>query len=229
LSGCFRPEKNHIEKNNFSCNGGDFIDLICKNNLSGLLYHHNIPVEQVIYGTILPDRKFSYPDFLRSYEWVERETGFSPIFYAVGPCDTAIPTTGYSDNWRALTGGAFEDGVYRKRYRKKGEFPNLAVFSFDQVDGVFMDYMSWHIALNAYQNGRTVTSYERRMIFKPSWTRRHWLQAALKGTHSVQLVAPELPLHRAARVYVRNLKTKRYIEHMGFSGVEVMRLKVERI
>ena len=67
------------------------------------------------------------------------------------------------------------------------------------------------------------------MIFKPSWTRRRWLQAALKGTHSVQLVAPELPLHRAAHVYVRNLKTKRYLERMGFSEIEVMRLKVDRV
>jgi hypothetical protein len=225
----FSTRKESYRKNHFSCNGGDFIDPICKNNSSGLLYHHNLPVEQVIYGTILPDRKFSYPDLLRSYEWVEREIGFFPIFYAVGPCDTAIPTTGYLDNWRVLTGGDYEDGIYRKKYRKKGEFPNLAVFSFDQIDGVFMDYMSWHIALNAYQNGRTVTPYERRMIFKPTWTCRRWLQAALKGTQSVQLVAPELPLHRAARVCVRNLKTKRYIEQMGFSGVEVMRLNVERI
>jgi len=137
--------------------------------------------------------------------------------------------TGCSDNWRVLTGGDFKDGIYRKKYRKKGEFPNLAVFSFNQIDGIFMDYMSWHVALNAYPNGRSVTPYERRMIFKPSWTHRRWLEAALKGTHAVQLVAPELPLHRAAHVYVRNLKTKRFLERMGFSEIEVMRLKVDRV
>ena len=126
-------------------------------------------------------------------------------------------------------GGDFKDGIYRKKYRKKGEFPNLAVFSFDQIDGVFMDYMSWHVALNAYQNGRTVTPYERRMILKPSWTRRRWLQAALKGTHSVQLVAPELPLRRAAHVYLRNSEIRHQLERMGFSGVEVMRVKVDRV
>lgn len=229
LARILSTKKESCRKKQFPCNGGDFIDPICKNNSFELFYHHNIPVEQVIYGTLRPDRKFSYPDYVSSYEWVERETGFFPIFYAVGQCNTAIPMTGCSDNWRVLTGGDFKDGIYRKKYRKKGEFPNLAVFSFNQIDGIFMDYMSWHVALNAYPNGRSVTPYERRMIFKPSWTHRRWLEAALKGTHAVQLVAPELPLHRAAHVYVRNLKTKRFLERMGFSEIEVMRLKVDRV
>jgi hypothetical protein len=224
-----RPKKSHTKQMNSSYNGGDCIDPVNKKEINDLFYHHCIPVEQVIYGTIRPDRNFSYPDFLSSYEWVERETGFFPVFYAVGPCDRGILMTGYSDNWMVWTGGDFEQGVYKKKYRKRGEFPNLAVFSFDQIDGVFMDYMSWHIALNAYPNGRTVTPYERRMIFKPSWTCRRWWQAALKGTHSVQLVAPELPLHRAGHVYVRNSETKRHLERMGFTGVEVLRVRVEKI
>ncbi|MDD1690499.1 MAG: hypothetical protein LUQ66_07550 [Methanoregula sp.] len=181
-----------------------------------------------MYGTIRPDRKFSDPEFLSAYEWVEEHTGFFPIFYAVGPCDKALCMTGYENNWSVWIGGDFDEGVYRKKFRGAGEFPNLAIFSFDHIDGIFMDYMSWHIAINACLNGRKVTAYECRMIFKPSWTRRRWMLAALKGTHSVQLVAPELPLHLAQHAFVRNAKTKRHLEKMGFTDVDILRVPVDK-
>jgi hypothetical protein len=100
---------------NSSYNGGDCIDPVIKKEINDLFYHHCIPVEQVIYGTIRPDRNFSYPDFLSSYEWVERETGFFPIFYAVGPCDRGILMTGYSDNWTVCG----REEILNKAYTKK--------------------------------------------------------------------------------------------------------------
>jgi hypothetical protein len=135
--------------------------------------------------------------------------------------------TGYEDNWRVRTGGEFVNGTYNKIYRKKGDFPNLALFSFEKIDGIFMDYQSWHIALNACINGKSVTPAEQRMIFKPSWTRSRWIRAALTGTHSVQIIAPELPLQRAKRGYVRNIKTRHLLEMMGFLDLEVRREKVD--
>ena len=50
--------------------------------------------------------------------------------------------------------------------------------------------------------------------------------AVLKGTHSVNLVAPELPLHLAKHVFVRNYETRRYLEKMGFTDVDVLRVPV---
>jgi hypothetical protein len=194
-----------------------------------LLFHHCIPVDAVRFGTLQPDRKYSDPDFLPAYEWVEKITGFFPIFYAVGQIDAVVPMTGYADNWRFLTGGEMINGRYQKIFNRRGNFPNFALFSFDTIDGIFMDFQSWHIALNACMNGGSVTSAEQRMIFKPSWTRSRWIRAALNGTHSVQLVAPELPLTLAKRGYVRNTKTKRIVERMGFPEITVKRVKVMSI
>jgi len=157
---------------------------------------------------------------------VEEKTGFFPFFYAVGQIDTVRPMTGYADNWRVLTGGEMINGKYQKIFNRKGNFPNRVLFSFDTIEGIFMDFQSWHIALNACMNGGNVTPAEQRMIFKPSWTRRRWIRAALKGTHSVQLVAPELPLQLAKQGYVRNSKTKRIVERMGFPEIAIRRVKV---
>ena len=199
------------------------------NSSEELLFHHCISLDAVRFGTIRPERKFSDPEFLPAYEWVEEKTGFFPIFYAVGQIDAALPMTGYADNWRYLTGGEMINGRYQKIYNHKGDFPNLAVFSFDTIDGIFMDFQSWHIALNACMNGGNVTPAEQRMIFKPSWTRSRWIRAALNGTHSVQLVAPELPLQLAKRGYVRNTKTKLIVERMGFPEITIKRVKVMSI
>ncbi|MDO9324521.1 MAG: hypothetical protein Q7T80_06135 [Methanoregula sp.] len=199
------------------------------NSSEDLLFHHCITLDAVRFGTLRPDRKYSDTEFLPAYEWVEEITGFFPIFYAVGEIDAVVTMTGYADNWRNLTGGEMVNGRYQKTYNRKGNFPNLAAFSFDTIDGIFMDFQSWHIALNACMNGGSVTPAEQRMIFKPSWTRSRWIRAALNGTHSVQLVAPELPLTLAKRGYVRNSKTKRIVERMGFPDITVKRVKVTSI
>ena len=185
-----------------------------------------MPAEAACFGVLQPDRRLSDPDFLPAYEWLEKEIGYYPLFFAVGETESAITMTGYEDNWRVWTGGEHIDGIYRKIYRHKGEFPNLALFSFAQIDGIFMDFQSWHIALNACMNGGSVTSTERRMIFKPSWTRSRWIHAARKGTHHVQLVAPGIPLHLAERGYVRNAGTRLMLEMRGFTRIEVKRVEV---
>jgi len=136
--------------------------------------------------------------------------------------------TGYDDNWRVWTGCRSVGGKRRTLYRNKGQFPNLALFSFENIEGVFMDFQSWHIALNTCMNGGSVSEAERRMIFKPSWTRSRWLSASRKGTHRVQLVAPAVPLHRAEHGYVRNSVTRFILEKRGFTNTEVKRVKVER-
>ncbi len=189
------------------------------------LYHHCLPAAAAYPITIRPDPNRSDSFFLPAYEWVRQIVGFYPLFLAVG---NNIRMTGYQDNWKIRVGGNFVDGNYQKNYRKSGGFPNLAVFSFDTLDGVFMDYDSWHIALNAYPNGRTVTEAEKKMIFKPSWTKYRWIRAALERTHQVQLVAPELPLREAREVFVRNNATRKMMEERGFHNVQVKRIEVDQ-
>ena len=193
-----------------------------------LLYHHCMPAEAACFGVFEPDRRLSDPFFRMAYEWLEKEIGYYPVFFAVGELESALWMTGYDDNWRVCTGGERVDGTYRKTYRHKGEFPNLACFSFSEIDGILMDFQSWHIALNVCMNGGSVSEAERRMIFKPSWTRSRWLSASRKETHRVQLVAPAVPLHRAEHGYVRNSVTRLMLEKRGFTNIEVKRVKVER-
>jgi len=125
-----------------------------------------------------------------------------------------------------VSGGDIVQGEYRKTYRKKGKFPNLVLLSFDHLEGVFMDHMSWHIAINACTNGKSVSAREMKMILKPSWTDQCWLRAAMKS-HAVELLIPEIPLDKAAVIWVRNLKTRKLMETRGFRNVRVTRIPVE--
>jgi hypothetical protein len=191
-----------------------------------LLFHHCMPAARVQFNKIRADPGLSDPNFLPAYEWLDDELGFFPLFLAVGTSEEAIRMTGYEDNWRVITGSEMVQGRLLKKHRKKGEFPSLALLSFGSIDGVFMDFMSWHIALNACLNGKSVTKAEKSMIFKPSWTKRRWIRAAVQETHAVQLVTPEIPLNLAEMVIVRNSATKRNLEKKGFSRVEAARVRV---
>jgi len=194
---------------------------------TSLLYHYCMPASDLVRGSIVPDRTRSFPDFLPAYEWAEERLGFFPLFLAVGRLEDIAWMTGYQDNWRVVTGGETVEGVYRKICRKKDEFPNLALLSFESVEGVFMDYDYWHIALNACMNGSRISRQEESWIFKHSWTKSRWLRAALAGTHPVQFVTPVLPLTDAREIRVRNMATRRLIEKRGFGDVRVLRIPVD--
>ena len=186
-----------------------------------------MPLSQVTYGTVRADPSYSVNSFLLpAYEWLAEQIGFFPHFVSVGKDEYALYRTGYQNQWRVRDGGDFVNGEYRKNYRKKGEFPNLVLLSFDHLEGVFMDHMTWHIAINSCTNGDRVSTREMKMILKPSWTDKRWLRAAMKS-HSVELLTPEIPLHKAARVRVRNRATQQLMEMKGFRNVEVARTRTE--
>lgn len=184
-----------------------------------------MPLSQVTWGTVRADPAYSDPFFLPAYEWLEEQIGFFPHFISVGNDKSALCRTGYQDQWRVWNGGDFVKGKFQKNYRKKGQFPNEVLFSFDHLKGVFMDFMSWHIAINACTNKRSVSTREMKMILKPSWTNQRWLRAAV-NSHSVDLLMPEIPLDKAARVCVRNQSTRKIMETKGFRNVEVARIRV---
>lgn len=181
-------------------------------------------LEDVVYGGVVPNPNHEKGDFLPAYRWLEREVGFYPLFLSVGESEAALRMTGYNNQWRRIIAWSSKGNTYRRR----GEFPNYVLFSFEHIDGIFMDFEHWHIAINAALNdrGEEVTSYEKRLMFKPSWPGSRWLRKARKDPGSVQLVTPRLFLPEAGRIWVRNRKTKQVLEEMGFQHIEVKRLKV---
>lgn len=192
-----------------------------------LLYHHSRLLESVRYGEIAANPAYSDPDFKDAYRWLEKEIGFYPLFLAVGINEDDLRMTGYQNNWRRFIGTEIEDGKLVRKYRRGGEFSNEVLFSFEHVDGIFMDYDYWHIALNAAGDRDTITDYEKRLIFKPSWRKTRWLNKAKYDPHSVQLAAPRLHLPAASLIRVRNKSTQLMLEMRGFQNIEVRRIRVE--
>jgi hypothetical protein len=192
------------------------------------IFHHCMPLSQVRFGTIRADPSWSDAGLLPAYEWLAEQIGFFPHFVSVGNNQSALCRTGYQDNWRVSVGSDNIDGSWQKVYRKRGGFPNLVLFSFKYLEGVFMDYDSWHIAINACINGGCVSTRDMKMIFKPSRTRSRWLHAAKKSL-AVDLLTQDLPLDTAAGVLVRNRATQNLMEEMGFRNVEIARFPVDSI
>ena len=184
-------------------------------------YHHCRNLESVVFGEVKASPNYSDKDFKGAYRWLEKEVGFYPLFCAVGTTDEDIRMTGYQDNWRVK--------ISSDEYRKKGEFPNQVLFSFKDVDGVFMDYDAWHLVLNSTRNDYKMSDYEKRLIFKPSWQKSKWLMKAEEKPHTIQLVTPTLYLHKADKISVRNDMTKKELGDKGFQNIEVKRVLIERL
>lgn len=183
-----------------------------------LQYHHSRNLDSIIFGEVSSHLDYFDPDFKDAYLWLEKEVGFYPLFLAVGTTEEDIRMTGYQDNWRVK--------ISDWEYRRTGKFPNIVLFSFESVDGIFMDFDYWHLVLNAGYKNYQMTDYEKRLIFKPSFSKSKWLGKAKEDPHSVQLVTPALYLPDAERIWVRNQQTKKLLESMGFENVEVRRLLI---
>jgi hypothetical protein len=168
-----------------------------------LLYHYALPIKNVrlIFkeskGLLIPRPKYSDPDFLPAYQWIQKEVGFFPIFIAIGDSIESIQMTGFQNS------------------------PQHVLFSFEDVKGIFMDYDNWHIVLNASFNNYQLTPRQKSLIFKYSWQRHDWLRKAIETPHSVQLVAKEINLIRAQRAWIQNPKIKPVLEKLGFLRIKV--------
>ena len=185
-----------------------------------MLYHHCRSLDSITYGEVRANPKYFDPDFKDAYIWLKEEIGFCPLFLAIGTTNDDILMTGYANQWRRI----ISEGPNGKEYRKKGEFPNNVLFSFEEVDGVFTDYGYWHLALGSYRDN--ITDYEKRLIFKPSWPKSKWLRNSKKRLQSVQLVTPRLYLPDAKRIWVRNKQTQKVLERMGFDNIKVKRIPI---
>lgn len=195
-----------------------------------ILYHHCRSLDSITLGEVKANPKYFDSDLRGGYYWLRREVGFNPLFLAVGNSEEDIRMTGYPNQWNRIIGteivGRRKDGSYIQKnvLRKRGEFPNYVLFSFDEVEGIFMDYGYWHLVLNANYKNYNISDYEKRLIFKPSWDKSKWLKKARKEPHSVQLVTCRLYLPDARGIFVRNQETKKVLEKMRFKNVKVKRI-----
>jgi len=192
-----------------------------------LLYHHCTNLENVVYGKIKPNPKYSDKDFLPSYKWLEKEIGFYPLFLSVGNEKEIIRLTGYQNQWRIKTAVEEEraDGIYLLRsHRIRGDYPNNVLFSFNNLDGIYTDYTIWEKDVLGDVQYWNISEYIRKRLFKKSWNKTRWIKKAKMKRQYVQLVKPELDLTKADRILTRNRDTKIKLEKMGFSNVKVKRL-----
>jgi len=190
-------------------------------------YNYSRSLDSVVYGIIRPSEK-DYDEFeIETFRWFAGQLGFKPFFVAVGNTGSDLAQTNYYDNWRRVVAteitGRTKTGIYihRKILRKKGEFPNEVLFSFKELTGVFFDDSYFAFAPNSEYSDEP-TSYEKRLIFKPSYRKSDWLRKA-REKHCVVTATPSLDL-RIAEVYCRNQETKKVLEEIGFNGVSVKRI-----
>ena len=209
-----------------------------------LLFHHCSNLSFVRYGTFIPAEQHTlnnsyingwFDDDLpwdldtKANNWLKNEEGFYPLFMSVGDSIDDIYTTGYQNNWRVTTGQRLDKKTNKMYYkqRRKGEFPNQVLFSFENVDCVFLDHEYWCIIYSNAANGVETTSQEKRWVFKYSWNRSKWLRRAANDPGRVMCVVSRLDLRQADRIWVRNNKTKKALEKMGFENIFAKRIPVD--
>ena len=195
-------------------------DLEYENKKNLLFYHHARPLEHSPYAVVKQVRDLDI-GFEGAYLWLEKEVGFYPLFLAVGATEEDRKMTGYQNQWRKILGG--RKGF--REYRKKGEIDNQVLFSFTDIqDGIFMDYGYWDYVRNGEHDNYVISKRVRNLIFRPTWNKDKWLQYANKEPDSVQLIVPELDLRKANSIWVRNRKTQKQLEGIGFRDIKVRRM-----
>ena len=210
-----------------------------------LLFHHSTNLSTIRYNILKPADQHTLNNShvhgwlsdddlwewdIKANNWLKNEVGFYPLFMAVGGTLDDLYPTGYSDNWRVTISSWFDKEQNKMCYTKtkKGEFPNQVLFSFKNIDCVFMDCDWWIVtAYSNVMNEFETTSQNKKRVFKYSWNRSNWLRRAANDSGRVICVVPQLDLRQADRIWVRNQKTKKILDKMGFRNVFVKRIPVE--
>lgn len=235
-----------------------------KEKLKPLTYHHSRPLETVIFDVVRQKRAEGDNDQSQhdreSFEWLEKQIGFYPLFMSVGRTHIDLKMTAYWYQFRN-----------NPNYRFEEDRRNAVLFSFrDQPPGgVYTDYPNWDAMylMNPPHEHRDqdklrrydaklqqrveagdltqeeaeilsdelfanivgpVPRKEIRSLFRPSWNKNDWITLANKYPNEVQYLVPQLDLSQADKVSVRNIKTKKILEKMGFKNVEVVKYDSEK-
>ena len=96
-----------------------------------------------------------------------KEVGFYPLFLSVGASKEDLYMTGYPNQWARIVCTKIVDRridgtyIHKNILRKRGEFLNNILFSFEEVDGVFTDYEYWHLVFNISSKNYHISDYEK--------------------------------------------------------------------
>jgi len=151
------------------------------------------------------------------YAWFRQKIGFWSIFLTVADRYDAYVLEGYHLNWKS---------------GEKDQDSNYVLFSFEELRGIFVDnnwreYMLVNaVHYNKQEINRMMGLVRERWLFKPAWSKEKWLK--FSNNNLVRLACKELDLRNAKRIWVRNKQTRRALERMGFSDVQVHRIPVPK-
>jgi len=198
-----------------------------------LLYHRCDKLEDVVYGDIAGSKEFFNPElhdkeFEEYYSWLSKLVGFHPLFASVGNDIEDIRLTGYQYQWQVVTSYTYDKKGRKKTIekRKKGEFPNYVLFSFDKLEGEFISSREWGHVICVRACEDYIKEFRKLLLLQPDWNRELWEERAIDEPGDVQLLAKKIDYRKAKRVWVRNKSTKKKLEEVGFAGVEVHRVDV---
>ncbi len=202
--------------------------------MQNVSFWHCLPVYKAVRARVLhPAPRHSTKEFLPAYNWLKDRIGYFPIFLAAGNEVEAPYTTGYHNQWRVALSTRFcskTGRILTLRRRKPGQFPNMALFRFDEIPEActYMDSAQWSIGL-LYDllKGENPPESDIRKAFKASWNKNRWMRLAQKDGYAVELVVPQLDLSKASSVWVRNKATKERLEKLGYKNVQVRRIPLE--
>jgi hypothetical protein len=201
----------------------------------GLLYHHCRDLNSIQPREIKHKPIFVDSDYLPAYRWLESIVKFFPVFYSVGKSLHDIYMTGYNSQFCTR-----ECWGFGKKGNRRKQQPNLVLFSYKQVPGIFTDFDNWEIFLKKSIDDRNFIEKMKRTpnmeifvlkrIFrvgnrKRSWNT--WIRHAVKHPYGVQLIARTFNAKIADRIICRNQITKNYLENCGYKNIHILRIPAD--
>lgn len=208
--------------------------MIDKNFKTREFYHHGTPIENVKYGILHSDVKYTTDENHKlSNLWIKSIVGYYPTFIAYGNDYEVFLATGYENQFARVESYSSQGNVLRK----KGEVSNIVHFSFQNLENLtYMDFLAWFGPLNEFITIKTSSDFERvtkkwkKHVFKPSYSESGWRRMAKNDPGAVMAVVPFLDLTTATTIYTRNRGTKKALESIGFESqiIKVERAKVYR-
>lgn len=197
-----------------------------------LLFHHCTDLEALLKGEILTgDPQRAGQGYENSYKVWSDTFGFHPIFLAMGCGKETVEITGYPNQFSRVIACGYSQEKKRRvlTLRPKGECPNRVLLSFEHVGGLAHKFTTWEDVLFwSFNSGKCPVRYLRRLKSQTQRPLESWMRSARKRDGYVQLCTPSLNPRSAARVWVRNQKTKKLLEKLGYQNVEVQRMPARK-
>jgi len=211
------------------------------------LFHHCIPLEKLITvnGDMVSSQHHSTDDdaaFIPAYTWWHDTFGFWPIFLAVGNGPNTLGMTGYPNQFGRVISSRWDEKRKRsvRTLRPKGDMRNYVLLSFEEAECLPHNFDTWENiicfssplplpigverdpALPPY--AKIPKQYVKSLVGQTKRKLSNWIKLAKKKDGRVQACAPRLDMTKVIEIKVRNQKTKKLLENIGYQNVEVLRV-----